>query len=127
MGVERFFLSVKKDFDIILNLSFLFLRVQDHEQSIKFAEEALAVDSKASAAYQNLATCYLEMKDFDKAKHFAEKVIELRGGITSNEFLQYKDFIDVYSDILLAKKENESFCKFEEKILEKKYLLEIFF
>jgi tetratricopeptide (TPR) repeat protein len=120
---EKCYFLNKEDFDTVLNLSFLFLRVQDHEQSIRFAEEALTIDAKASGALQNLATCYLEMKDFDKASHFAEKVIELRGGIISNEFLQYKDFIDVYGDILLAKKEDESFCKFAEKILEKKIFI----
>ena len=66
---EKCYFINKEDFDIILNLSFLFLKVQDHEQSIKFAEEALAIDAKASSAFQNLATCYLEMKDFDKAKN----------------------------------------------------------
>ena len=120
---EKCYFINKKDFDIILNLSFLFLKVQDHEQSIKFAEEALAVDAKASAAYQNLATCYLEMKDFDKAKHFAEKVIELRGGVTSKVFLQYEDFINTYADILLAKQENKIFCEFAEQILEKKIFI----
>ena len=120
---EKCYFINKKDFDIILNLSFLFLKVQDHEQSIKFAEEALAVDAKASAAYQNLATCYLEMKDFDKAKGFSEKVIELRGGVTSDNFLQYEDFINTYADILLAKQENKSFCMFAEQILDKKIFI----
>ena len=117
---EKCYFINKKDFDIILNLSFLFLKVQDHEQSIKFAEEALAIDDKASSAFQNLATCYLEMKDFDKAKHFAEIVIELRGGVTSKIFLQYEDFISIYTDILLAKQESKNFCIFAEKILGKK-------
>ena len=58
---EKCYFINKLDFDIILNLSFLFLRVQDYEQSIKFAEEALTVDDKASGAFQNLASCYLEM------------------------------------------------------------------
>ena len=117
---EKCYFINKKDFDIILNLSFLFLKVQDHEQSIKFSEEALTIDAKASSAFQNLATCYLEMKDFDKAKYFAEKVIELRGGVTSKGFLQYEDFISTYADILLAKQENISFCKFAEQILGEK-------
>ena len=117
---EKCYFINKEDFDIILNLSFLFLKVQDHEQSIKFAEEALTIDAKASGAFQNLATCHLEMKDFDKAKHFAEKVIELRGGVTSKVFLQYEDFINTFADILLAKQEDENFCRFAEQILGEK-------
>ena len=56
--------------------------------------------------------------DFEEAKKNAEKVIELRGGILSEEFLKYSDFINLYADILLAKKDTEEFIEFTEKILD---------
>ena len=101
------------------NLSFLF-RVQDHAQCIKFSEEVIEIDTNLAGAYQNLATCYLEMHEFDKALNFSEKTIEIRGGINSTEFLKYDDFINLYSDILLARKDISQFIDFSNKILEHK-------
>ena len=101
---EKCYFANKKDVDVLLNLSFLFMKVQDHAQCIKFSEEVIEIDTNLAGAYQNLATCYLEMHEFDKALNFSEKTIEIRGGINSTEFLKYDDFINLYSDILLARK-----------------------
>ena len=120
---EKCYFSKQDDFEVVLNLSYLFLKVQDHEQSIKFANEAISVNPNVTGAYQNLATCYLEMKDFDKAEQYAEKVIELRGGIKSKEFLLYSDFINIYADILLAKQDVSGFCKFAEEVLDQKVFI----
>ena len=110
----------KKDKDIILNLSFLLLKVQDHEQCIKFSEEAINIDPNLAGAFQNLASCYLEMQKFERALEYANKVISLRGGIESKEFLKYDDFINLYADILLAKKDIQQFLSFSESVLSKK-------
>ena len=115
---EKCYFKDKNDFDVILNLSFIFLKLQDHEHSINFAYEAIKLNPEISGAYQNLATCRLELLDFEEAKKNAEKVIELRGGILSEEFLKYSDFINLYADILLAKKDTEEFIEFAEKILD---------
>ena len=115
---EKCYFKDKNDFDVILNLSFLFLKLQDHEHSINFANEAIKLNPEISGAYQNLATCRLELLDFEEAKKNAEKVIELRGGILSEEFFKYSDFINLYADILLAKKDIEEFIEFAEKILD---------
>lgn len=115
---EKCYFKDKNDFDVILNLSFLFLKLQDHEHSINFANEAIKLNPEISGAYQNLATCRLELLEFEEAKKDAKKVIELRGGILSEEFLRYSDFINLYADILLAKKDIDEFVEFAEKILD---------
>ena len=115
---EKCYFKDKNDFDVILNLSFLFLKLQDHEHCINFANEAIKLNPEISGAYQNLATCRLELLDFEEAKKDANKVIELRGGILSEEFLKYSDFINLYADILLAKKDMDEFVVFAEKVLD---------
>lgn len=117
---EKCYFINKNDIDVILNLSFLFLKVQDHANCIKFSEEAISIDSNLAGAFQNLATCYLEMHNFDMASDFAEKTIQIRGGLNSEEFLKYDDFINVYADILLAKKDEEGFINFSQGVLDNK-------
>ena len=123
---EKCYFKNNQDIDILLNLSFLFLKVQDHAQCIKFSEEALSLDDSFSGVYQNLANCYLEMLQFTKALNYAEKTIEIRGGINSDEVLKYDDFLYLYADILLALKDFNKFIIFCEGILNKKFVPEIF-
>ena len=115
---EKCYFANKEDTDILLNLSFLFLKVQDHAQCIKFSEEAIILDPHLAGVYQNLSACYLEMHNFDKALDYAEKVEQIRGGINSEEFLKYDDFINYYADILLAKKDIERFIKLSQCVLD---------
>ena len=115
---EKCYFMNSTDADILLNLSFLFLKVQDHAQCIKFSEEAINIDSNLAGIYQNLANCYLELQDFDKALEFAEKTKQIRGGFNSEEFLKYSDFINLYSDILLAKRDINLFFLFCNEILD---------
>lgn len=117
---EKCYFANKKDVDVLLNLSFLFMKVQDHAQCLKFSKETIEIDPNSAGAFQNLATCYLEMHNFDKALDYSKKVIEIRGGINSAEFLKYDDFINLYADILLAKKNTDQFINFSKSILDNK-------
>lgn len=117
---EKCYFANKKDVDVLLNLSFLFMKVQDHAQCLKFSEEAIEIDSNLAGAYQNLATCYLEMRNFDKALDYSKKALGIRGGLNSEEFLKFDDFINLHSDILLAKKDISQFIDFSKNILDKK-------
>jgi tetratricopeptide (TPR) repeat protein len=117
---NKCYLANNQDAEIILNLSFLFLKIQDHEQCIRFSEEALNIDPESAGIYQNLANCYLEMHQFTKALDFAEKVIKIRGGINSEETLKYDDFLNLYADILLAVKDVNKFISFCESVLNRK-------
>ena len=124
---EKCYFTKKNDVDVILNLSFLFLKVQDHTQCIRFSKEVIDIDPSVAGSYQNLATCYIEMLNFTKAKEYAEKVIDIRGGIESEEFLKYTDFINLYTDILLANKDISTFISFSQNILDKELIFpEIF-
>ena len=69
---EKCYFKDKNDFDVVLNLSFLFLKLQDHEHSINFANEAIKLNPRISGAYQNLATCRLELLEFEEAKKNAK-------------------------------------------------------
>jgi len=123
---EKCYFDNSQDTDVLLNLSFLFLKVQDHAQCIKFSEEALSIDKNSSGVYQNLANCYLEMLQFTKALDFAEKTIEMRGGINSKEMLKYDEFLCLYADILLAIKDISKFFIFCEGVLNNKFVPDIF-
>jgi tetratricopeptide (TPR) repeat protein len=120
---EKCYFVNNQDTDILLNLSFLFLKVQDHAQCIKFSEEAINIDPHLSGVYQNLANCYLEMLQFTKALDYAEKTISIRGGINSDEMLKYDDFLTLYSSILLALNENARFISFCVGVLDHKLFL----
>jgi tetratricopeptide (TPR) repeat protein len=115
---EKCYFTKKNDVEVILNLSFLFLNVQDHSQCIRFSKEVIEINPNIAGCYQNLATCYTEMLNFKKAREYADKVINIRGGIGSEEFLKYTDFMNLYSDILLANKDISAFIAFSQKILD---------
>ena len=117
---NKCYLDNNQDTEIILNLSFVYLKIQDHEQCIKFSEEALKLDPESAGIHQNLAKCYLEMHQFTKALDCVEKAIQIRGGINSEEMLKYDDFLDLYADILLAIKDISNFIIFCEGVLNKK-------
>ena len=117
---HKCYLNNNQDIDVILNLSFVFLKIQDFEQCIKFSEEALDIDPESAGIYQNLAKCYLEMHQFTKALDFVEKAIKIKGGINSEEMLKYDDFLNLYADILLAIKDINNFISFCEGVLNKK-------
>ena len=77
----------KKDFDVTLNLSFIFINLQDHENCILYANKTIALNPGIAGAYQNLGRCKLELLDFEGAKKDTEKAIELMGGVLSDKFL----------------------------------------
>ena len=44
----------KNDYEVILNISFLFLKSQFYQQSIEFSQKAIEIDPEKPNAYQNL-------------------------------------------------------------------------
>ena len=84
---------------------------------IKFAQEAINVNPNGTGAYQNLAECYLSLRKFDKARDYANKAIELRGGPTSKEVLELSDLINLYAEILIAQNNDKEFINFAKEIL----------
>lgn len=115
---EKCYLLEKRDFDVLLNLSFISLKLQDYEHSIKFANEAIQINPDFAGVYQNLAGCQLELLQFEEAKKNANLAIKLLGGVGSEGLLQYPDLINLYADILLAKREGQDFVTFAEQILD---------
>ena len=111
----------QNDFEVLLNLSFIFLKVQFYEYSIDFANRALKIKPEEPGSYQNLSSCYLFLKKFDLAKKYAENAINLRGGFDSEHFLKVTDLISLYADILLAIKDYGAFVDYCLKILNYNY------
>ena len=47
----------KKVYDVANNLSYLFLKTQFYDQSIKYGQEAISLNPNGAHAYQNVASC----------------------------------------------------------------------
>lgn len=97
------------DYDVNVNLSLIFNKVQDYKNSLFFSERALAKEKNKPEVYHNLAHSYLYIPDLEKAEKFILKSIELRGGLHSKEILKYKDTLNIYTDILLSKGDLDKF------------------
>ena len=108
----------KDDYDVNVNLSFLFVKIQNYEMAIKFAKEALICDQSRPEAYHNLAESYLFLLDFELARENILLTIKNRGGFESKEFLGFTDLVNLYAEILLARNEIEDFRNFAKKILD---------
>ena len=65
----------------------MFLKVQHYELSIKYSEEAIKINENNPAPNQNIATCYLHLREFEKAKEYADKTIKMRGGLRIKIFI----------------------------------------
>ena len=106
------------DYDINVNISYLFLKTQEYELVIKFANEAIEVNPDGASAYQNLAECYLALGKFKEAEKNSSKAIELRGGALSDEVIELADLINTHADSLIAQKKDQEFIDFAKKILD---------
>ena len=107
------------DYDINVNLSYLFSKTQDYKKSLMFSKSSINIDENRPEAYQNMAECYLNLKEFNKAEKYILSAIDKRGGLDSNDILKFQDTLCLYGDILLAKKEKKKFCDYVFKILDK--------
>ena len=71
----------KNDYEVILNISYLFLKSQFYQQSIEFSKKAIEIDPEKPNAYQNLATCFFFLNRLDDAEENILKSINIRGGL----------------------------------------------
>ena len=108
-----------QDYDVNVNISFIFNRVQDFKSSLKFCDNALKIQQNKPEVYHNMAHCYLYIPDHEKAEKCVLKSIELRGGLESSEILKYADTLNLYTDILLAKGDLDKFNEVSLSILKK--------
>jgi tetratricopeptide (TPR) repeat protein len=112
----------KKVYDVANNLSYLFLKTQFYDQSIQYGQEAISLNPNGAHAYQNISSCYFSLSDYEKAKEFCIKAIEIRGGFESSNFLSTHDLVVLYSNILLAQKDKSAFISYAQKSLSMKYI-----
>ncbi len=109
------------DFDVLLNISYLFLKVQNLDYAIDFSNKALKIKPDMPGAYQNIGHAYHLMQRFDLAKENIEKSIDLRGGINSQYFYDLPELVNLYAEILLALSEKKKFSTFVKEALRKIY------
>ena len=108
----------QNDYDINVNIALIFNKVQDYQNAIFFSEQALQLDPSRPEVYHNLAHSYLYTPDLEKAEKYILKSIELRGGIQSKNILRFKDTLNIYTDVLLAKGDKIAFKKVCLEILD---------
>ena len=108
----------KNDYDVNVNISLIFNKVQDYKNSLIFSENALKINPNRPEVYHNLANSYLYIPDLDKAEKLILKSIELRGGLESKEILRFIDSVNIYTDILFAKGEIKKFIEVCKKVLD---------
>ena len=106
-----------EDYDVNVNLAFLFNKVQDYKNSLKFSENALKIKDDMPEVYHNIGLAYLNIPDLEKAEQYFLKSIELRGGLDNLEILRFKDTLNYYTDVLLARGDVDTFKKVSQEIL----------
>ena len=50
------------DYDVNVNLSYLFSKTQDYKKSLIYSQEAIKLNEDRPEAYQNIAECLLNLK-----------------------------------------------------------------
>ena len=120
--------SIKSnDYDINVNLSYLFNQNQDYKAAIEHSEIALKIDQNKPEPYHNLAHSYLYVPNLEEAERNVLQSIKLRGGLDSDEILKFPDTINLYADILQSKGDLDLLNDFSIKMLDKnKFLGDMF-
>ena len=111
------------DYDINTNLALIFNKVQDYKSSIEFSKNAMSINPDRPEAYHNIAESYLYLQKLDKAEEYIIKSIELRGGLDSDEIFDFKDTLNIYTDILFSKGDEINLKKVCIKLLDKQIFL----
>ena len=115
---EKCYSIKKNDYEVILNISFLFLKSQFYQQSIEFSQKAIEIDPEKPNAYQNQATCFFFLNRLDEAEENVLKSIDIRGGLKNANFYNVVDLRRLYADILLAQQKPQEFCDYVLELLE---------
>lgn len=113
------YLKNTNDYDVIVNLSYLNVKIQDYKKGIEFSSKAISINDKRPEAYSNIAECCFFLSDYEKAEINILKAIEIRGGFNSKEIISFPDTLLLYANILLAKKDIDKFVEFAHDILDR--------
>ena len=97
------------DYDINVHLSHILNKIQDYKTALQYSSAALEINPDKPEVYHSIAHSYLYIPDLQKAELNVLKSIELRGGLDSMEIMNYKDTLNLYTDILYAKGDEDSF------------------
>ncbi len=108
-----------KDYDVNINLAFIFNKIQDYRLSLEFSENAKKINPNRPEAYHNLADSYLNINNLVKAEENILKSIDLRGGLETLEIFNFKDTLNIYTDILFSKRDEKKFNELCVNLLNK--------
>ena len=88
------------DYDVNVNLSYLFSKTQDYKMSLLYSKNSINIDANRPEAYQNMAECYLNLKRFDEAEKYILSAINKRGGLESKEIVKFQHTLNLNGEIL---------------------------
>ncbi len=108
-----------QDYDININLAFIFNKIQDYKLSLEFSENAKKINPNRPEAYHNLADSYLNIGDLVNAEENILRSIDLRGGLEKLEIFNFKDTLNIYTDILFSKRDEKKFNEVCVSLLDK--------
>ena len=103
--------SHPKDFDVVNNLGYYYLRTEQITASLNMIEKAKTIKPESPAPYQNAAEAYIFLKDFSQAEIEINQCLEIKAKLEDN-YLIYIEAIELKIQILIAKKEKEKLENF---------------
>ena len=110
------------DFDVNVNLSLLYLEIQNIEPSIDYGKKAIQIDGNRPEPYLNLARCMMIQRDYITAEKYALKSIELRGGKLQAAKGGFGDLFETLLDSLLAQNKSQECIDLCIEILDEVHL-----
>ncbi len=84
----------------------------EFDTSIKTLDEAVAIDPQFAMAYRDMASCYGYLQDFEKAKKYAKRALDL--ALEGHGSLRNKLLIQAYAHYFLENSPEEAIAAYQE-------------
>lgn len=104
------------DIDIIVNLSNLYLSIEEFQKTSLLLEKALTIQSENYLANLNKADLLFKSRDYENAKIFCEKAISLSS--KNDEYAYNQQLVHLYGDVLIALNDTDGAIEFVKKCFE---------
>ena len=109
---EKAYLINNQDFDVNMNLAYLFKNIEEFEKSLAFIDLAEKINPQSALPFKTQSEIFLKLRKFDLAKEAAEKALtNLNNGQYTDEFKNEINYR--YLEILSTEKHS---LLFKEKI-----------
>lgn len=112
------------DFDVLVNIAYIYLKFEEFEKSYNFCQKALLLDSVSHLVYISLLDIYVRKREFERAYECA---IELLKKINFQTLLQKPNVIYLILDSYLAAGKNEEALQLIQYFYKKIFNPDIFY